>query len=229
MNALASDFDLTLYVDDMEVVKKNIEAISKFMKMGNLFCIVTGRNYSDIKLLLNQYHIPYHYLICQDGAKIFDSMDYCFSTVYLSRDKIEKVLEVIKKYSFCFYLDDGYNKTSNINDCVKVVVSIENQLREAESLVEELRGVRGIYVYISSEHVNITDISVNKHIALEKMLEHAGLNKSLLYTIGDNINDLEMLTHFKGAIMKDHAPILNGLNYLEYEHLYDYIEELSKN
>ena len=229
MKVLASDFDLTLYVNDLEIVKKNVEAIRRFMKQGNLFGIVTGRNYSDIKVLLNQYNIPYHYLICQDGAKIFDSMDYCFSTVYLSKEKIEKVCEIIKKYSFNFYLDDGYNKTSNIADCVKVVVAIEDKLKEAENLVEELKEVMGIYVYISSEHVNIIDSSVNKHIALEKMLEHAGLDKSSLYTIGDNINDLEMLTYFNGAIMKEHAPILNGLNYLEYEHLYDYIEELGKN
>ena len=78
MKVLASDFDLTLYVNDLEIVKKNVEVIRRFMKQGNLFGIVTGRNYSGIKVLLNQYNIPYHYLICQDGAKIFDYMDYCF-------------------------------------------------------------------------------------------------------------------------------------------------------
>ena len=53
MKVLASDFDLTLYVEDKEIVKKNIAAISKFMKYGNIFCIITGRSYSNIKVLLN--------------------------------------------------------------------------------------------------------------------------------------------------------------------------------
>ena len=91
MKVLASDFDYTLYVKDKEIVQKNIAAISKFMKYGNIFCIITGRSYSNIKVLLNEYKIPYHYLICQDGVKIFDSTDYCFSTEYLSREKIEKI------------------------------------------------------------------------------------------------------------------------------------------
>ena len=58
MKVLASDFDLTLYVNDLEIVKKNVEAIRRFMKQGNLFGIVTGRNYSGIKvLLLSLIHI----------------------------------------------------------------------------------------------------------------------------------------------------------------------------
>ena len=104
MKILASDFDLTLYVKEEAVIKNNVSAISKFIKLGNLFCIITGRNYSNIKKLLTQYHIPYHYLICQDGAKIFDSMDYCFSTEYLSREKIEQILPIIEKYNFSYFL-----------------------------------------------------------------------------------------------------------------------------
>ena len=109
MKVLASDFDLTLYVPDEEVVKKNVIAIRSFMKQGNLFGIVTGRNYSSVKQLLNQYDIPYHYLVCQDGAKLFDSMDYCFSTIYLSREDIIQIIPVLEQYNFDYYLDDGYN------------------------------------------------------------------------------------------------------------------------
>ena len=34
--------------------KQRIEAIKKFISQGNIFCIITGRNYSDLKLLLNK-------------------------------------------------------------------------------------------------------------------------------------------------------------------------------
>ena len=161
MKVLASDFDLTLYVEDKEIVKKNIAAISKFMKYGNIFCIITGRSYSNIKVLLNEYKIPYHYLICQDGAKIFDSMDYCFSTEYLSREKIEKIIPVMKKYSFEYYLDDGYNETTNMDDCVKVVGIINDREEDAKKVVEELRDL-GFYAYLSTYYINVVDSSVNK-------------------------------------------------------------------
>ena len=55
MKVLASDFDGTLYVKDKKVVLRNIEAIKDFVKQGNLFGIVTGRNYSNLKKLLNEY------------------------------------------------------------------------------------------------------------------------------------------------------------------------------
>ena len=228
MKILASDFDLTLYVDDLEIVKKNVMAIRRFMKNGNLFGIITGRNYSDIKVLLNQYDIPYHYLICQDGAKLFDSMDYCFSTVSLSREDIVRIVPVLEEYHFDYYLDDGYNKTTNMDDCVKVVGVIGNRREEAQKVVDVLIE-EGFYAYLSMYYINILDSSVNKSVALEKVLVHAGCYKDDLYVIGDSVNDLEMLSTFQGAIMKNHSADLDKLNKKTYDTLYEYIEELEKN
>lgn len=228
MKVLASDFDLTLYVDDLEIVKKNVMAICRFMKNGNLFGIITGRNYSDIKVLLNQYDIPYHYLICQDGAKLFDSMDYCFSTVSLSREDIVRIVPVLEEYHFDYYLDDGYNETTNMDDCVKVVGVIENRREEAQKVVDILIK-EGFYAYLSMYYINILDSSVNKKNALEKLLVHADCYKEDLYVIGDSVNDLEMLTSFQGAIMKNHSKELDHLGKKSYNTLYEYIEELERN
>ncbi len=228
MKVLASDFDLTLYVKDIDVVKKNIEAISRFMKRGNIFCIITGRNYSNIKVLLNEYKIPYHYLVCQDGAKIFDFNDFCFFTEYLSSDKIKYVVSIIEKYDFSYYLDDGYNKTDNINDCVKVVVLVNDRFEDAKRMIKEFDNKK-VYAYLSTKHVNIIDSSVNKKSALEKVLVHADCYKDDLYVIGDSVNDLEMLTAYQGGIMKEHSIELDDLPNRQYDTLYEYIEELEKN
>ena len=228
MKVLASDFDLTLYVDDLEIVKKNVMAIRRFMKQGNLFGIITGRNYSDIKVLLNKYDIPYHYLICQDGAKLFDSMDYCFSTVYLSREDIVRIVPILEAHHFDYYLDDGYNETVNMDDCVKVVGVIEDRREEAQKVVDILNK-EGFYAYLSVYYINILDSSVNKKNALEKLLVHADCYKEDLYVIGDSVNDLEMLTSFQGAIMKNHSKELEHLGKKSYDTLYEYIEELERN
>lgn len=228
MKVLASDFDLTLYVPDEEVVKKNVIAIRSFMKQGNLFGIVTGRNYSSVKQLLNQYDIPYHYLVCQDGAKLFDSMDYCFSTIYLSREDIIQILPVLEQYNFDYYLDDGYNQTENMDDCVKVVGIIGDRRKEAQQVVDHLLDM-GFYAYLSVEHINIMDGSVNKKDALEKVLVHADCYKDDLYVIGDSVNDYEMLSSFQGALMKNHSKELDQLGKKTYNTLYEYIEELERN
>lgn len=228
MKMLASDFDLTLYVEEEAVFFKNIEAIRKFIRQGNLFGIVTGRSYSNIKVLLNQYHIPYHYLICQDGAKIFDSMDYCFSTSWLSREEIVQIIPVLEEFGFDYYLDDGYNKTINMDDCVKVVGIVDDKKKEAEEVVKKLL-LDGFYAYLSTGHINILHASVNKKTALEKVLVHANCSRDSLYVIGDNVNDLEMLSFFQGAVMKNHSKELERLHKRTYTTLYEYIEELEKN
>ena len=225
MKVLASDFDGTLYVKDKDVVIKNVEAIRRFMKQGNLFGIVTGRNYSNIKVLLNEYEIPYHYLICLDGAKIFDSMDYCFSTVSLTKEDIIQIIPVLEKYQFSYYLDDGYNETNNMDDCVRVVGIINNRRYEAQKVVDELVDLN-FYAYLSSEHINIINIKANKKEALEKLLVHADCYRKDLYVIGDSINDYEMLSSYHGAIMKEHSKELEKLGKKSYHTLYEYIEEL---
>ena len=133
MKILASDFDDTIYFeDDVEKSIKNIKAIKEFVSFGNSFCIITGRNYSDVKLLLNEYNIPYTYLICEDGAKIFNNMDYCIDTIYMDKELIKEIINILEEYNYDYYLDDGYNKTNNINDCVKVVVNCSEKDKQVE-------------------------------------------------------------------------------------------------
>ena len=53
--------------------------------------------------------------------------------------------------------------------------------------------------------------------------------KEDLYVIGDSVNDLEMLSSFQGAIMKNHSKELDCLGKKSYDTLYEYIEELERN
>ncbi|MBE6157465.1 MAG: HAD-IIB family hydrolase [Firmicutes bacterium] len=228
MKILASDFDKTLYIDDTNKLKMNIESIKKFISNGNIFCIITGRNYSDLKLLLNKYNIPYSYLICQDGAKIYNNVDYCINTISLDSDIVKRLMEVLDNKNCDYFLDDGYNETTNINDCVKIAIKY-NDKEKAEELLNEIKSKFDLYIYLSTEHINIVNSEVNKSNSIKKLLELENLNKNDVYVIGDEVNDLEMLKHFKGAIMKNHGEVLDNINKDEYEYLYEYIEELSKN
>lgn len=228
MKILASDFDKTLFVENEEVFNKNILAIKKFITQGNIFCIITGRNYSHVKEDLNKYKIPYSYLICADGAKIFNNVDYCIQTNLLDSNKIPQIKEILEQNNCEYYLDDGYNQTTNIHDCIKVVGIIKEE-RQANKILTEIKQKLSVYIYLSTEHINITDIDVNKCNSLKALLNLEKLSENYLYVIGDEVNDIEMLQTFKGAIMKEHNPILDKLNKREYNTLYEYIEELSKN
>ena len=225
MKILASDFDDTIYFeDDVEKSIKNIKAIKEFVSFGNSFCIITGRNYSDVKLLLNEYNIPYTYLICEDGAKIFNNMDYCIDTIYMDKELIKEIINILEEYNYDYYLDDGYNKTNNINDCVKVVVNCSEKDKQVE-IVNKIKENIKVYVYASKYHINIVNFSVNKANALKRLLNIENLSYNNLHVIGDNSNDYEMVKNFS---MKKHHSLLNDLGKKEYNELSDYINDLLK-
>ena len=226
MILLASDFDNTLYLEDnMELTKRNISSIKNFISQGNSFCIITGRNYTDLKLLLEKYQIPYTYLICEDGAKIFNYVDYCLDTINLDKDEIEKIIPILEENKCDYYLDDGYNETTNINDCVKIVVRCKDK-EKANKLVKIIKDQVDIHIYVSRVHINIIHKSVNKKNALKRLFNLEDLDFNNLRVIGDNDNDYEMLKRFEGGVIKKHHKILDELHKDEYDTLADYINKL---
>lgn len=229
MRILASDFDNTIYfLDDEEKNKKNIEAIKKFVSHGNIFCIITGRNYTDLKQLLTENSIPYSYLVCEDGAKIFNNMDYCIDTTLLNENDIKIIIKILEKNNWKYYLDDGYSKTEYLKDCVKIVLKCNDE-EEKQKIVNTVKEKIDVHIYASRSHVNIINKTVNKENAIKKLFNIEQLDYSKLSVIGDNDNDYEMLKAFDGAIIKEHHKKLDSLKKEEYETLSDYIDKLMKN
>lgn len=225
MKILASDYDNTLYVQNKDVFQKNIELVNEFIKRENKFIIITGRSYQGIKNDLIENNIPYDYLICNDGAKIFDKYDNVLKTEVLSEEKIYICQKILKEENIESYLEDGLKKINTTNNCIKVV-GIFNDKTKAEKIVERIKEEANVYAYLSTEHINIIESHVNKCHGLAELLKQENLSSENLFVIGDEINDYEMLSKFKGATMSEHSEVLDELNLKEYETLYECIEEL---
>lgn len=226
MKIIASDFDNTIYfIDDSKKNQNNIEAIRKFVDNGNIFIIITGRNYSSLKRYIEKFDIPYTYIITDDGAKIFDKNDECINTIKLGINSINKVIPILEKEKANYYLDDGLSKNDNKNECVKIVVNCIDE-KDKKRMLEIIKDT-DIHIYASRRHVNIINKKVNKAMALRKLFELENLNLDDIFVIGDNDNDYEMLSKFKGGVIKKHSKILDELNKDEYETLYDFISTIS--
>lgn len=226
MQIIASDFDNTIYYEGRdELNKKNIESIRKFINEGNIFIIITGRNFTRLKKTIDENNIPYTYLVCEDGAKLFNSEDICIDSTYLDEEEIVKVKQVLEDLKADYYLDDGYKETNSHPDCVKIVVRTSS-LDEKEKILNEIYDKINVHIYASRNHVNIIHKTVNKEYALRRLFDREKLDYSKLHTVGDDLNDYEMLKAFDGVVIKEHNPILDELNKEEYSSISDYIEYL---
>ena len=227
MFLVASDFDGTLYVNDINIINKNVEYINKLRENNHLFAIITGRGLS-IRELLKKYNISYDFLICENGAIIYDNKDNILYSCYLEQDDINSIIEIIKKCNLKFIIDTGDKYITDLNQKFSNVASIFLDRKTINDVNEMLKIVKentNTYSYISPNWINIVNMNVNKKKTLEK-LETILENKYKICPIGDAINDVEMISFFDGRVMKNHEKELDNLPNKNYDTLADYIKEL---
>lgn len=227
MLLVASDFDGTLYVNDINIINKNIEYINKLRENNHLFAIITGRGLSIIELL-KKYNISYDFLICENGAIIYDNKDNILYSCYLEQDDIDSTIEIIKKYNLKFIIDTGDKYITDLNQKFSNVASIfldRKTINDVNEMLKIIKENTNTYSYISPNWINIVNMNVNKKKTLEK-LETILENRYKICPIGDAINDVEMISFFDGGVMKNHEKELDNLPNKNYDTLADYIKEL---
>lgn len=199
MKLLVSDFDGTLFNDHY---KENIEAVNRFVDAGNLFAIATGRDLNRLLKDLDR-NLKFNYLICSDGAVIYDSH---FNEIYrsdIAPKVVDGVCELIR-VNDCFG-DIDLIEGANMND--RKISAIyapydESKVEMANYALSCLqKRFPQIHGYLSTHYINITNRTVTKSSAIHQLLELEKLNPVLVYTIGDDQNDREMLLDFIGCAM----------------------------
>ena len=127
-----------------------------------------------------------------------------------------------------YYLDDGYNITTNRNDCIKINSKIKDR-EESKKVLKEIKENVDVYAYLSRSYINITSSEASKSIALEYLMYYEDFYKEDIFVIGDDVNDYEMLNEFSGGVMTKHNKKLDSLNKKEFDTLYEFIEYVENN
>lgn len=216
---LVSDFDNTLYVRNQEVLNKNKEAIKRFRNEGNIIVIATGRSRNTILELLTNNDISYDYLICNNGAETYDNNLNLINRNPMDGEIVKNIKEIAKKNNN--YLLEAKSDDDKYTNCI--FIKRENNLDEILNYVKDIT-----YNYFSANWLNIVDKKTSKVMAV-KALEEKLFSKDKIFTIGDAINDKEMIEYYNGAKMAIHEEILDDINCPIYQHFYEYIENILNN
>ncbi|MGN2339372.1 HAD family hydrolase [Clostridium cagae] len=216
---LISDMDGTLLDSDGKLSYENKKAIDYFISKGGNFTLATGRIVASAGRFLNDINVTLP-VILYNGAKIYDYKnnkiiyeefieDYRKNTITLvKRDNPTLGIEVYSEekvyiYSSCKYTDRfsklGYEVIYNLpteawnKKWTKVIIVGE----EDEIDVLEENFIRnygdGNIIRSGARYLEIVPNNTSKGKAIEKLIDVYNIKSQNLITIGDNMNDIEMI------------------------------------
>lgn len=190
---MASDFDGT-YRTTRKQLDKNNRAIEKWRAAGNYFGIVTGRG-EDFLPKAKEMGLSFDYLIVYNGSLILRPDGSHIHEEFIMRDMFVKLEEYFAPVSDCVY----YSKADESEKYFHYYAEMPNPQRALE-LAEDINGKYGdtITAFVNGPHINIGVKGSGKAEGVGHILEYFGLKKENAVVVGDDYNDLEMISRFNG-------------------------------
>ena len=201
---LISDYDGTFYQNDLDI-KKNIDKVNEFRTLGNLFVLATGRSYVDLKQKIDKYEIPYDYLILNHGALLLSKDLEIIKVFTLDKELSDSILDYANnnKDIYDVVLINTFKKrvddTSNVVKIILKLYSYEKAFEVKNYIDESYTNIRSYLVRDEDYYlVEIVSSEASKSFMIEKILEKEKIVKKNVFTIGDGINDIDMIKNYNG-------------------------------
>lgn len=226
------DFDGTLWRHsdtDFSELNNNIAAIKKWRNQTNKFVIASGRSLASIKRHQPNYTDFTDYFISDNGSFVFGQDQKAIIQNTLDDLQVAKIMQVAQQsipasdirtvYYSAF--DETAQPTPNLGKIrlwlkdasqidtltARLHAALPNQLKihhERHAINSSLPWVDPSF----TAFMNVVSVKAGKESAIMQLLQLLNLSKDDAISIGDDLNDLEMLEHFNGHIMRDAHPQL---------------------
>ena len=214
---LISDYDGTFYQNDLDI-KKNIDKVNEFRTLGNLFLLATGRSYVDLKQKIDKYEIPYDYLILNHGALLLSKDLEIIKVFTLDKELSDSILDYANnnKDIYDVVLINTFKKrvddTSNVVKIMLKLYSYEKAFEVKNYIDESYTNIRSYLVRDEDYYlVEIVSSEASKSFMIEKILEKEKIVKKNVFTIGDGINDIDMIKNYNGYRVKNSCMELSSI------------------
>ena len=219
MKIIASDFDGT-FCREGGIIQSDLDAVKKWREAGNLFGFSTGRCFGSIAKRAKDMDVDF--FVCSGGAAVYNGKGELIWEKPYTLDVLLEALDIIENYDVP-YIDITYGKKEwnlieryqknpfpeNIEKIHHTGIScastdISKEL--SQLLNEELKGrATGQYNYMN---VDLVSKDITKTVGIRALLEFTGVAEKDVITIGDQLNDYEMIRDFNGcAVVNAYGPI----------------------
>lgn len=228
MKIIVSDFDGTLFGKDLE---ENVSAINDFVHRGNIFILATGRAMNYLAEDLSMIDLECEYYICNDGGVIFDKY---FNVVYRKDIKQELVRPI---YNYLAdnenmletFIDTSHGYVTDTSKCANGIIARpydrEKALATLDNILRKFPDVNG---YMSTNWINLFDKEVSKKKAIDYLVDNYRYPANEIYTIGDGMNDYQMLEGYQGYTFDDSSDDLKAITKGTVKNIKELIEKIDK-
>lgn len=246
LKIIASDYDGTLNHGGIDEKKK--EAISRWRKEGNIFSVVSGRGAPDLLRIYNKNTFECDYLVACNGAVIMKT-----DGEIVREDKIDvSVTKPFLRFLFEQGCEWGYVQTSfpcrvfrdnnfgeyDKEECLSFedlsefpyVYQINTALPSFEEAQRVTLAIKERFGDIlnplqNGTCIDIVSVNMDKARGLYKLIDLIGATYEDVITVGDNVNDKDMIKEFRSYAMANAVPLIKELADYETPGITELIEQ----
>jgi Cof subfamily protein (haloacid dehalogenase superfamily) len=230
---VAIDLDGTLLNSEKEISDVNYEMIKACQDKGIKIVIASGRIYPTIIPYIKTLGLEKEMHVGHGGGTIFNQNGIIASLGIYQRNTFEYLVDEIRKRKldyFCLsgenvYYENGDDKVEAFycQDIYKPILNKVNDIKVAEQVFkfvfihnnsDQIESIKNVYhesshSYYAAKHiVELSKKSLNKFSAITQIAEAYSISPDEILSIGDNENDIEMLSKSGiGIAMKNASPL----------------------
>lgn len=239
---LASDYDGTL-CQNGRVSSNTISAIKRWRSQGNLFGVVTGRDYHAYDFFRMHDNFDFDFLILNNGAQaVGENGGSIFTDAVGMDDKSHSCALIAKFVNRCLELTKtrctismdnhslvfcGDSYITNEVHCEMSELKYIDRFVAAHTICETecqasyvtsvLNDEYGEYLRAAQNgwNIDITAKGIDKASGIYKLADMLGVHKSNIWCVGDNFNDIAMIKRYHGcAILGSPQEVIESAEYV---------------
>jgi Cof subfamily protein (haloacid dehalogenase superfamily) len=244
IKVIVSDLDGTLLDSNHRISEYSKSVFRKLHEENYLIIVATGRHHLDAMPIVESIGIPY-YLVTSNGARIHSPSKELLFSIDMQSESIKSVLSLdIDPDITTVLFKENVWQTNKLNEKLNSFQPELNYIPELVNFntVEDLSAIKMFFTHerhsklielrdqildkysdffshaFSLPHcLEFMDISVDKSVAISKILEMEKLNFHETISFGDGYNDEKMLVSTAKGLLMRNAPdsLKNKLAHLE--------------